>query len=342
MELVSVSNERATAVYVDGVKVRGLEGNLYLTTDINTLFKTTGIATHYGEYHDGQARQLLYFYDVATVREIAKAAGKEYLLTQLGIEEDLPVPTELPDLVTIENGKATTTSLKVAEVFGKDHKHVMRSIRELDCSDDFRRSNFGLTEVELQAGAVKRKSPMYHMTRDGFVFLAMGFTGKRAAKFKEKYIEAFNKMEQTLNDPVALRMRLSHLEVLEMALESEKQRVALEGKLEEAKPDIAFVDHKTKGRQQYKLSDLPSEYGLDFSYFRLAEILEEAGLMDWYEYEDKNVGVQRRARVPAWFMFEKGLAGMRRKSVMHYYFTPEGRDYIEQFLIRKGYIKEAA
>ncbi|MGE4193314.1 MAG: Rha family transcriptional regulator [Pseudodesulfovibrio sp.] len=114
-------------------------------------------------------------------------------------------------------GKATTTSLKVAEVFGKKHFHVLRDIENLDCSEDFRASNFGLTEIEVQAGTVKRKSPVYHMTRDGFVFLAMGFNGKRAAQFKEKYIEAFNKMEQTLNDPVALRMRLSHLEVLEMA-----------------------------------------------------------------------------------------------------------------------------
>jgi Rha family phage regulatory protein len=255
----------------------------------------------------------------------------------MGLEEEVPVPANVTDLVTVENGKATTTSLKVAEVFGKKHFHVLRDIENLDCSEDFRASNFGLTEMEVQAGAVKRKSPVYHMTRDGFVFLAMGFNGKRAAQFKEKYIEAFNKMEQTLNDPVALRMRLSHLEVLEMALESEKQRVALEGKLEEVKPDITFVDIKTNGRQQYKLSDLPAEYGLDMSYLRLGDILEEAGLLEWYEVNGY------RTRVPAWFMFEKGLAGCVRGGKNRSYFTPEGRDYIKQFLIHKGILgKEVA
>jgi phage regulator Rha-like protein len=54
-----------------------------------------------------------------------------------------------------------TTSLKVAKVFGKEHKHVLRDIEKLDCSADFRASNFGLTEIEVQAGAVKRKSPVY-------------------------------------------------------------------------------------------------------------------------------------------------------------------------------------
>ena len=39
---------------------------------------------------------------------------------------------------------------------------------------------------------------MYYMTRDGFTFLAMGFTGKVAAQFKEAYINAFNEMEEKL------------------------------------------------------------------------------------------------------------------------------------------------
>lgn len=80
-----------------------------------------------------------------------------------------------------------TTILKVAEVFGKKHFHVLRDIENLDCSEDFRASNFGLTQIEVQAGAVKRKSPVYHITRDGFVFLAMGFTGDKALINNPRY-----------------------------------------------------------------------------------------------------------------------------------------------------------
>jgi len=41
----------------------------------------------------------------------------------------------------------------------------------------------------------------YQITKDGFVFLAMGFTGKKAAQFKEAYITAFNDMEAQLRTP---------------------------------------------------------------------------------------------------------------------------------------------
>ncbi|RHW63961.1 hypothetical protein DZC34_13285, partial [Clostridium botulinum] len=38
----------------------------------------------------------------------------------------------------------------------------------------------------------------YLLTRDGFSFLVMGFTGTKADVWKLKYIEAFNKMEEML------------------------------------------------------------------------------------------------------------------------------------------------
>ena len=83
-------------------------------------------------------------------------------------------------LVTVENNQAVTTSLKVAEVFGKTHFHVLQSIRSLECSKEFQESNFGFSFYlrKLPNNATK-KEPMYYLTRDGFTFLAMGFTGKK-------------------------------------------------------------------------------------------------------------------------------------------------------------------
>ena len=43
------------------------------------------------------------------------------------------------------------------------------------------------------------------MTRDGFVFLAMGYRGKKAARFKEEYIKRFNQMEQFIRTLVSAR-----------------------------------------------------------------------------------------------------------------------------------------
>ena len=103
-----------------------------------------------------------------------------------------------PDLEII-GGQIITTSRQVAEHFGKRHDTVLRAIRNLECSPEYHARNFAemVTEVEIGSGAT-RKSPAYRMTRDGFVFLAMGFTGKEAAQWKEAYITAFNKMEQEL------------------------------------------------------------------------------------------------------------------------------------------------
>lgn len=88
-----------------------------------------------------------------------------------------------------------TTSLKIAEKFGKEHAHVLRDIRDLECSDKFRESNFGFSSYKSSQG---KTLPMYEVTRDGFTILAMGYTGKEAMKFKEDYINAFNAMESEL------------------------------------------------------------------------------------------------------------------------------------------------
>lgn len=90
-------------------------------------------------------------------------------------------------------GVVLADSLKVAEIFNKNHKNVIRDIRELDCSEEFRELNFEPTEYMSVQG---HKKPCYNMTRDGFVFLVMGYRGKKAAAFKEAYIKRFNEMEE--------------------------------------------------------------------------------------------------------------------------------------------------
>lgn len=101
------------------------------------------------------------------------------------------------ELITIKKDKAVTSSLKVAEMFHKNHAHVLRDIEVLDCSSDFRESNFGLSSYKSEQN---KRLPMYYMTKDGFTFLVMGYRGKKAAEFKEDYIKAFNLMENTLKE----------------------------------------------------------------------------------------------------------------------------------------------
>ena len=102
----------------------------------------------------------------------------------------------MTDLVFLgQDGRLVTTSLKVAEVFGKVHAKVMRDIEKLDCSNEFTIANFGKRTFKTEQG---NEYPMYEITKDGFVFLVMGYTGKKAAEFKEAYIKKFNEMEAKL------------------------------------------------------------------------------------------------------------------------------------------------
>lgn len=97
--------------------------------------------------------------------------------------------------IFISNDRPVVSSRDIARVFEKEHKIVLRSIRDLDCSESFSRYNFVPSNYEDGRG---KEYPEYLITRDGFSFLAMGFTGAKAAEFKEKYIAAFNAMEQEL------------------------------------------------------------------------------------------------------------------------------------------------
>lgn len=104
----------------------------------------------------------------------------------------------IDDAVFIQDRQVKTTSLKVAELFNKQHKDVLRKIESLDCSSDFTSAHFCAHVQTIQAGAVQRESKYYEMTKDGFMFLVMGFTGAAAAKIKEAYINTFNQMAAML------------------------------------------------------------------------------------------------------------------------------------------------
>lgn len=97
---------------------------------------------------------------------------------------------------------ARANSLMVAEYFGKQHKDVLKSIRDMDCSEEFRRRNFAQSSY---INDQNKKQPCVAMTRDGFMFLVMGYRGKKAAAIKEAYIKQFNEMERFIKTLVETR-----------------------------------------------------------------------------------------------------------------------------------------
>lgn len=120
----------------------------------------------------------------------------------------------MEDLVIMHDQQVVTTSLKVAEIFEKEHKGVMKSIRNLTAQNCAVKKMF---VEDSYLNSRNQQQPMYYMNRDGFTLLAMGFTGSKAMEFKLKYIEAFNKMErivrqelpQTPEEKLALTMQVT-------------------------------------------------------------------------------------------------------------------------------------
>ncbi len=110
--------------------------------------------------------------------------------------------------VELHDGHAVTTSLKVAEVFGKKHKHVLRDVEKMLADFEVGRPNFGPTsefgrrnfEPTSYLDQWNREQQMYEISKDGFTLLGMGFTGAEAMKFKIAYINRFNEMEAALKE----------------------------------------------------------------------------------------------------------------------------------------------
>lgn len=144
------------------------------------------------------------------------------------------------DLVTInENRQPVTTSLKIAEVFGKKHKNVMQAINniigDLRNLEDGGRLNFQPTSYYDVQG---REQKQYIVTRDGFTLLAMGFTGKKALEFKIQYIAAFNAMEQALKSQVPVSLDAKAIG----GIVKNCCAVAVREELERAATDMVYAD----------------------------------------------------------------------------------------------------
>ena len=109
-------------------------------------------------------------------------------------------------LVHQSGDRLIVTTLEISNHFGKRHDDVLKAIKNLECSQEFSRRNFAGTSYN---DSQNKPRPMYEITRDGFTFRCMGFTGPQAAVWKERYIEAFNQMEAALRgDLPALRREL--------------------------------------------------------------------------------------------------------------------------------------
>lgn len=147
------------------------------------------------------------------------------------------------------NDQALTNSLLAAKSFGKEHKHVLDSIRKLieGCAEISADPMFEeTTYINEQNG---QTYPMYLMNRDGFTLLVMDFKGKRAMQFKLEYIKAFNSMEAQIK---ASQKPKSQLEILQMSI---NQLVEQEHRLSSVERDVAETKKEIAEMKQERIEN---------------------------------------------------------------------------------------
>lgn len=154
----------------------------------------------------------------------------------------------MKDLVIMHDQQAVTTSLVLAEAFEKQHKHVIEAIEKKisTAENSALLKNMFIEDSYIASNGKQNK--MYYLNRDGFTFIAMGFTGKKADEFKLKYIEAFNKMEQIVRQELPQTPEEKLALTMQVTLRLDK-RV---GKLEKS---IDEIQNKSEidSDQRYKL-----------------------------------------------------------------------------------------
>ena len=102
---------------------------------------------------------------------------------------------DLSEFVTLNDTTLTTDSRRVAKHFKRRHDNVLQAYDRLECSKEFNHLNFQAVEEGDEKGESRR---VIRMTKDGFMFLVLGFRGTEAARIKEAYINAFNAMSDQL------------------------------------------------------------------------------------------------------------------------------------------------
>ena len=181
-----------------------------------------------------------------------------------------------------ESNQPLTNSKLVAEVFEKEHKNVMQSIRKLMEGTAQNSAVHQMFSESTYLNEQNKEQPMFIMNQDGFTLLAMGFNGKKAMEFKLKYIEAFNAMKRQIEQskPSVPQTYLEALKSLVKA-EEEKQQLAFENKkqqeqiitisktnmelgnkITEMLPKVSYYDKILQSNATMTVTQIAQDYGM--------------------------------------------------------------------------------
>lgn len=197
------------------------------------------------------------------------------------MEKELTTTTALQQVVyKTEKGTPVTDSVKVAEVFGKMHKNVLKSIRNiLGSAQNLAHKTWfhQVTYIDAQG----KTQPMFLMNRDGFSLLAMSLTGERALQFKVGFIQQFDMMEQALKE-IAPAIPQTFAQALRLAAEQAETIEAQQKQLAEQAPKVNFAKALEIAGESIligQLAKLMRQNGVDTGEIRLYQWMRDNGFL---------------------------------------------------------------
>lgn len=225
-----------------------------------------------------------------------------------------------------KNGKIVVSSREVAENFGKNHKEILRTIEnKMELSAILRSPQYFIESTYLDKS--NRQSKEYLLTRDGFSFLVMGFTGAKADEFKLKYIEAFNKMEEHIkNNPQKLPTNFK--EALQLLLVEVEEKEKLQETVKELEPKVQFAEAITCNEKSIDVGSMAKilyQNGIDIGRNRLFVVLREYGYL--MTSGDDTVPTQKSMNL-----------GIMETKLGTYPINGENKTYLKPMITTKGQV----
>lgn len=230
----------------------------------------------------------------------------------------------------------TMTSLEIAEVTGRNHKDVMRSIREME--EAWVKVNgrkFALVEYKDAKGEMR---PCYSLSKTECLYIATKFNDEARAKLILRWEELEIKEASLINVPTtfaeALRLAADQAEKLEaqekMLEASSKEIVELSGTIANMQPKVTYVDKILSSKETVTTTQIAQDYGQSAKSFNILL---------------RNFGIQHKVG-GQWILYAKYLPNgyaqsdtipIERKdgssgSVMHTKWTQKGRLFLYEEL----------
>ena len=170
------------------------------------------------------------------------------------------------------------------------------------------------------------------MTKDGFSFLVMGYTGGKAGQFKEMFINEFNKREMMLKSDdyiLARSQEILHnrLQLAEQQLAQANERIALQDtQLREQAPKVSGYDNYISSAGTFTTTQIAKEYG--WGAETLNRKLKERGIQykqngQWL-LTTKYDGRGYTRSIPRTYTRSDGTTGTQMQTV----WTVRGREFI--------------